>query len=215
MKESHPIYANPGNTVLVVVNMQNEFCKPGGGIHDERALEQMPQVISAISSLTQQARKTGIPIIHIQSLRTLEEPQFTVYGDTPVVKEGTWASEIVDELKPHEEDIVVEAWWHDPFYKTKLNHIVEGLVDDPTKSHAIVVGGDMVGCLYLTTMGFYLRNHWTVIPIDAVYGDQEGEEFALAQFSKSSLPSVFLTRSEMVEFSKVPETAVRGLTPYT
>jgi nicotinamidase-related amidase len=215
MKETHPIYANPGNTVLVVVNMQNEFCKPGGIIHDERALGQMPQVISAISNLTQQARKSGIPIIHIQSLRTLEEPQFTVYGDTPVVKEGTWASEIVDELKPHEEDIVVESWWHDPFYKTKLNHIVEGLVDDPTKSHAIVVGGDMVGCLYLTTMGFYLRNHWTVVPTDAVYGDQEGEEFALAQFSKSSLPSVFLTRSEMVEFSKVPEMAVKGLKPNT
>lgn len=215
MKDIHSIYANPGNAIVTVVNMQNEFCKPGGIIHDDRALEQMPQVISAVRTVTEQAREVGIPIIHIQSLRTQEEPEFTVYGAKPILKAGTWATEIIDELKPHEQDIVVQAWWHDPFSKTKLNNIVEGLVEEPTKSHAIVMGGDIVGCLYLTMMGFFLRNHWVVLPIDAAYGDQEGQEFALTQYSKSSLPGVFLARSDLLEFSRVPDMAVRGLKPNT
>jgi len=215
MKDVHPIYANPGNAIFLVVIMQNEFCKPGGIIHDGRPVEEMPQVIFAVSTLTQQAREVGIPIIHIQSVRTQEEPEFTVHGNTPIVKAGSWGAAIVDELTPHERDIVLEAWWHDPFYRSKLNHIVERLVEDPTKSHAVVTGGDIVGALHLTVLGFYLRDHWTVVPIDAVYGDKKGHEFALNQFSKSSLPSVFLTRSDLVEFSKAPELSIRGLVPST
>jgi nicotinamidase-related amidase len=215
MKDAHRIYANPKNTILVVVNMQNEFCKPGGIIYDDRPVKQMPRVIAATRTLTEQAREVGISIIHIQSLRTQVEPEFTVYGNKPIVKAGSWGADIVDELTPHEHDVVLGVWWQDPFYKSKLSHIVKGLVEDPTKSHAIVTGGDIVGSVYLTVMGFYLRNHWTVVPVDALYGDEEGREFALNQFSKSTLPSIFLTRSDLVEFSKAPDLAIRGLVPNT
>jgi len=215
MKDIHPIYANPANSILVVINMQNEFCKPGGIIHQDRPVQEMPQVITAVKTLTQKARAIGIPIIHIQSLRSLEEPEFTVYGAKPILKAGSWGAEIVEDLKPHERDVVVSAWWQDPFYKSKLSHIVEGLVEDPTTSHAILTGGDIVGALYLTAMGFYLRNHWVVVPTDAIYGDQEGYEFALNQFSKSSLPNIFLSRSDLIEFSNVPKSEIRGLVPNT
>jgi nicotinamidase-related amidase len=215
MKDTHSIYANPGNTIVVMTNMQNEFCKPGGMIHEERPVKEMPQVIAAVRTVTQKARAVGIPIIHIQSMRSLEEPEFMVYGNKPIIKAGSWGAEIVEELKPHEPDVVVTAWCQDPFYKSKLNHIVEGLVDDPTRSHAILMGGDIVGALYLTAMGFYLRNHWVAVPIDAIYGDREGHEFALNQFSKSSLPNIFLTRSDLIEFSNIPEPAIRGLIPNT
>ncbi|MGH7844536.1 MAG: cysteine hydrolase family protein [Candidatus Binatia bacterium] len=215
MKDVHPIYANPANSILVVINMQNEFCKPGGIIHDERPVKEMPQIIGVVKTVTQKAREVGIPIIHIQSTRSSDEPEFTVYGNKPIIKAGSWGAEIVAELKPQERDVVVAAWWQDPFYKSKLNHIVEGLVEEPTKSHAILVGGDIVGALYLTAMGFYLRNHWVVVPIDAIYGDQDGHEFALNQFSKSSLPNIFLTRSDLIELSSVPEPAIQGLMPNT
>ena len=215
MKAVHPIYGNPGNAILVVVNMQNEFCKPGGIIHEDRPVEKLTEVIAAIRTLTQQARAVGIPIIHIQSLRKHEEPEFTLYGERPIIKAGSWGAGIVDELTPDHRDIVIEAWWQDPFYKSKLRRTVEGLVEDSTRSHAIITGGDIAGALYLTVMGFYLRHHWTVVPVDAVYGDEEGHGSALSQFSKSSLPNIFLTRSDLVDFSEAVEPAIRGLVPNT
>ena len=216
LKEAHPIYANPANTILLVVDMQNEFCKPGGAIFDhELSPTQMTTVIDATRGLTHKAREVGIPIIHIQSLRTLEEPEFTAFNERPIVKEGTWAAEIIDELKPQEHDIVVEAWSHDPFHRTRLDYIVKGLADVPTNSQVIITGGHICGSVYLTVMGFYFRHYWTVVPLDTLYGDDEGMEFSLKQFSKDNLPSIFFTRSDLVEFSKVPETSVRGLTPNT
>src|SRR5262245_64034316 len=105
MKDVHPIYVNPANSILVVINMQNEFCKAGGIIHDERPVKEMPKVITTVRTVTQKAKAVGVPIIHIQSIRSTEEPEFTVYGNKPIIKAGSWGGEICDELKPNPGDV--------------------------------------------------------------------------------------------------------------
>ena len=216
MKTVHPIEANPVNSVLVVTNMQNDFCKPGGAIFDERTPEEMPSVIEVVSDLTQRARVANVPVIYVQSLRTLNEPEFEVYGHKPYIKAGTWGADIIDELKPHEEDAVVEAWGLDAFHGTRLDYVLQGLVEDPTRRLALITGGDIGGFTFMTATDFYMRGYWTVAVIDALYGDDESRAFALnGRFSADSQKSVFLSLSNLVEFSSDRVAGVAGLVPGT
>ncbi len=205
---------NPANAVLVIVDMENEFCKPGGTAYTETSARIMPGVISALRGLSEQARAAGIPIIYIQSVRTLEEPEFTVFGRPPHLKLGSSATEIVEELKPQEKDIVIQKFSHDPFYRKDLDEALQKLVPDPTNYYAIVTGGAVNVCVYHATMGFYLRDYWTVVPLDCVfYLDDSGKERALEQFSSRGYPNIFLSRSDLIEVSSVPAPGRPTLVP--
>ncbi|MDZ4247180.1 MAG: isochorismatase family protein, partial [Dehalococcoidia bacterium] len=91
MKELQNIYVSPENAVLVVVDMENGFCKPEGWRYTEMSARIMPGVITAIQGLVSQAHSAGIPVIYIQSVRTLKEPEFTVFGREPHLEMGPWA----------------------------------------------------------------------------------------------------------------------------
>ena len=215
-KDLHPISINPGNAVLVIANMQNDFCKPRGVIFAERSPQEMPEVIGAIQGLVTEARANGIPVIYLQSLRTLDEPEFTVYRHKFYVKAGSWGAAIIDELKPEPGDHVIEAWHHDPFYMSSLDRLLQNLVEEPTKTHALITGGDIGGFGFITATDFYMRDYWTVAIVDALYGDEEGREFALqGRFSADSQKSVFFSNANMVAFSKAPLPGVTGLVPGT
>lgn len=208
MKALQRIYTNPENAILVIVDVQNEFCKPSGNYYNETLARIVPEVISSINGLAERSRNAGIPIIYIQSVRTLQEPYFTVFGREPHLELGTWAAEIVDELKPHEEEPVIQKFCHDPFYQTDLDQVLERLVPDPTKYYAVVTGGAINVCLYHAVMGFHLRNYWTVVPVDGVfYRTDSAKRIALQQFSHNAYPNVFLSRSDLIEVSQVPAVA--------
>lgn len=203
MKTPQSIHINRGNAVMVIVDVQNEFCKPGGKGLTPRRAQIMPGVISAIRGLSQRARGAGIPIIYVQSVRTLHEPEVTVFGKAPSLQAGSWGVEIVEELKPQPGDIVVQKFSHDPFYKTDLDRVLQSLVSDPTQCYAIVTGGGISVCHYHGVMGFYLRNYWTVVPLDCVhYMDDAANQRALEQFSLTAYPNIFLSRSDLIKVSK-------------
>lgn len=205
MKELQNISINPENTILVVVDMENGFCKPGGWRYSEMSARIVPGVISAIQGLVARAHSAGIPVIYIQSVRTLKEPEFTVFGREPHLEVGTWAAEIVEELKPEKRDIIVQKFSHDPFYKPDLDRVLKRLVSGSAAYYAIVTGGALNICVYHAVMGFYLRNYWTVVPVDCVYYlTDAGKERALEQFSESAYPNIFLSRSDLIEVSQTP-----------
>lgn len=203
MKPLQNFHINRQNAILIIVDVQNEFAKPGGKLGSDVSARIMPGVISAIQGLAEQARTAGIPIIYIQSVRTLKEPEFTVFGREPHLELGTWAAEIVDELKPHEGDIVVQKFSHDPFFRKDLDEVLQKLVPEPTKYYAVVTGGAINVCVYHTVMGFHLRNYWTVVPVDCVYYINDAAyERALGQFSEERpYPNVRLSRSDLIEIS--------------
>lgn len=204
LKSLERISINRQNSILVIVDMENEFCKPSGKLYSETSARIMPGVISTICGLSQQCRSAGIPVIYVQSVRTLQEPEFTVFGMEPLLEMGTWGVEIIDELKPQEGDIIVQKFSHDPFYKEELDQLLERLVPDTTRYYAVVTGGGINVCVYHTVMGFYLRNYWTVVTVDGVYyyADSDNQR-ALEQFSHPAYPNIFLSRSDLIHVSHV------------
>lgn len=202
MKSLQNLTINPTNAVLIIVDAQNEFCKPGGKVYTETSARVSPGVIGSIRELSARARQAGVPIIYIQSVRTLKEPQFTVFKSRPSLEIGTWAAEIVSELTPQRGDTVVQKHSHDPFYNTDLDSVLERLVPDPTSCYAVVTGGTINVCVYHTLLGLYARNYWAVVPEDCVfYVVEGGKQVALEHLSMSGYPSTFLSRSDLIEVS--------------
>jgi len=216
MKPLQRICINRDNAVMIIVDMEHEFCRPGGKLYSDTSDRIMPGVISAIQGLSERIRNAGIPIIYIHSLRTHKEPEFTVFGLEPILKQGTWAVEIVEELKPHQGDIIVQKSSHDPFYRPDLDKVLQGLVRDPTNCCAVVTGGAVNVCVYHTVMGFHLRDYWTVVPVDSVYYMSDaGNLRALEQFSDfGPYPNIFLSRSDLIEVSQVPSRVRPNPVPY-
>ncbi|MFC2056998.1 cysteine hydrolase family protein [Chloroflexota bacterium] len=208
MKKLQEIYIGPGNAILVIVDMQNNFCKPDGKRYNETSAQIMPGVVSAIQGLAERSRSAGIPIIYLQSVRTLKEPEFIVFGREPRLGIGTWDVEIIDELRPHQGDTVIQKFSHDSFYETDLDKVLQKLVPDSTKCYAVITGGAINVCLYHAVMGYYLRNYWTVVPVDSVYYlSDSGKQRTLEQFDPYF--NVFLSRSDLIKVAKTPEEAQR------
>jgi nicotinamidase-related amidase len=202
MKALQNLHINRKNSILMIVDMQNEFCKPGGKLFSETGARIMPGVISAVKGLAERARAVGIPIIYIQGVRTLKEPEFTAFGESPHIKLGTPAAEIIDEMSPHKGEIVIQKYCHDPFYKTDIDQKLEKIVADPTSCYAIVTGGSVNVCFYHAIMGLHLRNYRTVVVTDGVYYFSDSDnQVAMQQFSHSAYPNVYLSRSDLIEIS--------------
>jgi len=144
--EPESITLDTERTALVVVDMQNAFCKKGGlfdyiGRLDEDRTKCMIKADKVVISLF---RRMGIKVIYLRMTYGLDvdvdlgpdspyywkESGLMLIRDNPELKgkfltEGTWDWEIVDELKPSAEDIVVNKSRFSGFVNTELDSILK------------------------------------------------------------------------------------------
>ena len=213
MKELRRIQANPDNSILLVIDMQKEK-KPwkdkerglyAGGYDPNWELSTMEAIVPAVRPLVDRAHE-----VYVQSIRNHREPEFTVFEHHPMLRIGTWHSEFFDELMPEPRDFIVRKWRHDPWYETDLERILDGLVSDPTKCQAIITGGAITGCAGFGTAGFFIRNYQAVVVLDAVYGGPTAAANYFSRTSYPTFPNVYLTKSELIQFSRVAEPVAAG-----
>ena len=214
MKELRSIQANPDNAILVVVDMQKEqpdfVSKPqwwGANEWNPRP-STAPAIIPAVRGLVDKAHESGVRVIYTQTSHTHQEPRYTVFGAEALYKIGTRGWENYDELAPEPRDIVVRKGSQNPWYETDLEQVLVALVPDPTKCQVLITGGGAVGCAYFATMGFYVRNYQAVLVLDALYSGPMGAAQHLSRMSYPAYPNVFLSRSDLIEFSTVAEPAM-------
>ncbi len=149
----------PANeTAVIVVDMQNDFVKPGGKLVVPTAKETIPN----IRRLLEKARERNILIIYTKDTHYKRDPEFEIWGEH-VVK-GTWGWEIVDELKPSENDIVVEKTRYDGFYGTPIDDLlrVYGI------RYVIIVGTVANICVLHTAGSAALRWYKVIVPLDGI-----------------------------------------------
>ncbi|KAJ1528197.1 hypothetical protein HK096_010436, partial [Nowakowskiella sp. JEL0078] len=135
---------SPDNTAIIVIDMQNDFCSPGGYIDGQGlSLEPIRALIPHIQNLLAAARKKGFTVIHTR------EGHRTDLSDLPENK--TWRSrrvgngvgigdlgpcgkllvrgeigwEIIPELSPIDGEIVIDKPGKGSFYATDLEMILK------------------------------------------------------------------------------------------
>lgn len=187
-----PMALKTDKTALVIVDMQNQFCK--------KNLESRSNaVIEGNVRLLTMARAAGVKVIFIQSTRLPDAPEFTRYGKQPMLLEGTWEWEIVEELSPLPDEIVMRKYSHDPFARTELDDILQREDMLPGETTVIVTGVSAAVCAYQACLGFSNRHYLTLIPMDCqAAGTIEDEARAFNKYSENTFA---FTLSTMIHFS--------------
>jgi len=180
---------------LIIVDMQVEGCeRHGAGVKP---------VIRNIRSLLDRFRQANGKIIHVQSVRTKDHPEFTFFGKEYSLIENSPAVEFVEELKPAANEIVVKKYSHDCFYQTSMEEQLKKLALRPCRDHIVVTGIGSNNCVYHAVIGFHIRNYFVHVPEDCIHASRaDGQQFALSQFrSPAYNVNVSVTRSENIKLA--------------
>src|ERR1044071_5579367 len=106
------IKLEPQSTGLVIVDMQVEGC--------DRLGRGVKPVIANIRRLLDRFRAVNGKIIHVQSVRTKDHPEFTVFGRPYGLLLGSPGADFVEPLHPVAGEEVVQKTSHDCFYQTSM-----------------------------------------------------------------------------------------------
>jgi len=179
----------PRETALIIIDMQNDFAHPNGKLFVPTAKDTIP----VIRKLLEKARKSGVTVIYTMDTHMKDDPEFSIWGEHTV--EGTWGWEIVDELKPEENDIIIRKMRYDGFFGTPLDHILR-----IRNIKNLIITGTVANICVLHTAGTAaLLGYKIVVPIDAISALNEFDMYAsLRQIS--FLYRGILTRSDGIVF---------------
>jgi ureidoacrylate peracid hydrolase len=161
---------NPKTTALVLIEYQNDFTSPGGKLHEAvKPVMESTRMLENTVEMVNEARKAGATIVYVPITFS---PDFHEIGPTPygvvkglrdgqVFQKGSWGAEIVDELKPQPEDIVIEGKRGlDGFASTNLDFILRS-----RKIDTIALGGFLTNCCIESTMRTGYELGYNVITI--------------------------------------------------
>jgi len=169
----------PRSTGLVIVDMQVEGC--------ERHGPTVQPVISNIRRLLDRFRQANSKIIHVQSIRSKDHPEFTVFGRKYDLLEGSPGVEFVPELKPFPGEPIVQKTSHDCFYTTTMESVLEKYDLRPCRDTIVVTGIGSNNCVYHAVIGFHIRNFFITVAEDCIHAKRpEGQAMALSQFRSSA-----------------------------
>ena len=186
---------DPKKTAVLVVDMENYFCKQG----NQRAFD----VIEGNVRLLAKAHAAGAKVFYSHSVRQVESPEHTVFGRPVHLIVGTWGAGIVDEIAPQPErgDIVIQKWSHDiwAWYGLEAALEREGLMGGDAT--LLITGVGAAGCVHSASLGASNRNYRTLIPLDCGASDIGGEARVYHQYlSEAYQQNMDFTLSTMVNF---------------
>jgi ureidoacrylate peracid hydrolase len=186
-----PVAFNPKQSAVIVVDMQNGYCSPGGYFsHLGVDLSPFDRVVTAISKMVSISRDAGIQVVWLQngwdaqlkeaggahsvnqlkgnSLRLMRE-RSDLRGK--LLTKGGWDYEIVDALKPDPSDIVVPKPRYSGFAGTALDSILRS-----RRIETLLVCGVATNvCVESTIRDAFFKEYFPVLIRDACY--QAGPDF--------------------------------------
>jgi len=145
-------------SALIVVDMQNDFVSEGGSLLVPDAKATVPNV----QRLLELARTSRMRVAFSQDTHDEGDPEWEIWPEH--ARRGTWGWQIVDELQPQEDELVVQKVRYDAFYGTSLDHMLRQWGVD-----TLVICGTVANiCVHYTAASAALRWYRVVIPRDAV-----------------------------------------------
>jgi nicotinamidase-related amidase len=191
----------PGKTLLVIVDMENEDAHPSGKRYMGEPVE---RIIPNIAALRERVRQAGGCVVHTQSVRKPDALEFTLFNNVVRKVEGTWGAQFIDALKPRDGEPVVVKHTHDCFYRTDMESVLQRLGMRPGESRIIVTGIATRGCVQCAVTGFSIRDYYVYVPWDCTGQRDEKEKLqAFSLFTSFGYRyNVSVTRSDLIRFAQ-------------
>jgi len=182
-----PVYVVPGRTAVVVVDMQNDFGSIGGMFEQAGVdISEIRAMIPAMAALINNARSAGMKIVFLKMafradlsdaglpdspnwlkhlpLRAGEHVVAPTGVASRVLVRDTWNTDIVDELRPNPEDVVLYKHRFSGFYETELDSILRGSGIDTL----LFVGATTSVCVESTVRDAMFRDFHCLVVEDCV-----------------------------------------------
>jgi ureidoacrylate peracid hydrolase len=161
---------DPKRTAVVLIEYQNDFTSEGGTLHDAvKPVMDSTNMLANTLETVKKARELGAMIVHAPITFTDDYHELTSepYGilkgvvDSKSFRKGSWGSEIVEELTPEPQDIVIEGKRGlDGFASTNLDFVLRsrGITD-------IALGGFLTNCCVESTMRTGYEKGYNVVTL--------------------------------------------------
>ena len=186
-------------TALIVVDMQNAFASPGGML-DLAGIDVRPArgVIANAALVCEASRQASVPVVYltigyppdlstaggVDSPNPQKELALCLMRERPELRGklltfGTWDFQIVDELAPRPEDVVIVKSRYSGFHGTSLDSVLRsrGI------RNLLMVGIASNVCVESTLRDAYFLEYWPVLVADATMAAGPAEVQAATIFN--------------------------------
>ncbi len=201
MAKPDSIAIDATSTAIIVVDMENDFCAKGGALDQAGFnISIIQKVIAPTAKVLTAARQAGIKIIYLKmgyhaDLSDLGSDEAVTLvrrwgvGNTISTPNGTkgrilirntWNTEIVPELKPSADDIVIYKTRYSGFYKTNLDSVLRQL----GKKYLIITGCTTSVCVESTVRDANFRDYLPVVLEDCT-AEPKGFDFSRSNHEAS------------------------------
>lgn len=178
------------NPALIIIDMQKDFQVPGGLCYDADSQARWKPVIRKVKNLLDVFRSKKLPVIHIVTIHRqdysdveigeLSDAQ-TMPGMTfnrpylrPCGFMGTKGAEVIDDLKPVENETIIVKKRYSGFFSTDLDMVLRRNGVDTL----FITGGDADCCVRFTSADAYFRDYNVIVVTDCVESDTKVEYHA-------------------------------------
>jgi ureidoacrylate peracid hydrolase len=200
-----PLTVDTGRTALIVVDMQNDFGTKGG-MFDRAGIDIAPiqAVVEPISKVLESASRVGVKIIYLkmgylpdltdagaldspnrikQSRMRVGEAMRAPDGtESRILIRDTWNTDIVRELKPQPDDIVLYKHRYSGFYQTDLDNVLKRL----NVKYLVFTGCTTSVCVESTVRDAMFRDYSCLLLEDCM-AEPIGHDFARSNHEASLL----------------------------
>jgi len=147
-------------TAIIVVDMINEFCKPGG----KMVLPGYEALVGPQRAIIDAARLNDAPVIWIHDAHRPGMRHEREWAKrTPHCLENTWAVEIIEDLGARPDEIHVTKRRYSAFFQTDLDLVLKDM-----KIDQLVVFGVVTNiCVRSTVHDAFFNGYEVVVPADA------------------------------------------------
>lgn len=179
----------PHRCALMVIDIQNDFCSPGGVRTSEKSLEMSERIEQPLIDLVAAARRAGVPVIYTRVMTgeehdsgpVLARRQRVGLSGAAYTRRGTWGWEICDYLPPQAGDHVIDKATHSAFSTRSMDALLQRLA---VKS-LVIAGVITNGCVEGTVRDAFARGYYVVVPEDAVATyDENLQRYSLQNMSR-------------------------------
>jgi len=167
-------------TAHLVIDMQRDFVEEGRPMEVPMARQRLPKMQELVSN----SRALGIPIIYTQHvlldsfdvspLETAIQPHLKVSG----MRAGTDGIDIVDQLHPADDDVVIVKHRYDAFHNTRLESVLNTIRGYRGVDTLLITGTLTEVCCGSTARSGFMRDFRIAFASQATGGLSEAAQIA-------------------------------------
>jgi nicotinamidase/pyrazinamidase len=157
---------------LLVIDMLNDFALPGAPLEVPETRRIAPNIRREI----ERARKEGLPVLYLCDSHAPDDKEFMRFNWPAHAVKGTKGAEVIDELAPAPNDLVIPKDTYSGFYGTRLEEALNVLDVGSLRLTGCVTHI----CVLFTASDAVLRDYAVTVVEDCVAGlSREDHEAAL------------------------------------